>query len=185
MRYLTGVLIFLFSLCAQADIYQVVDNSGDITYSDTPSKNAQKLNVTPTNVSKTNPPPTTTKQSINDGAIAKKPYTVFKIVSPMDQETIQNQFDIIINLQVEPDLQPGDAIQVYVDGNPTGPAAKTTSISLGQLNRGVHQVYAVLTDSKSSRLKQSNAITIYVHNASAAFPTRTTNNQILTRKNEV
>lgn len=171
MKYLAGLLIFFFSYSVYADIYQVVDAKGNITYSDIPSQNAEKIATTSMNVTETPVTLPSIKQVTKTlPSVAKKPYLIFTIASPADQATLQNQESISIILKIEPNLQVGDMIQGYVDGAPTGPISTTNHINLGRITRGTHQVYAILMDDKKNILKQSNTITIFVHNASAVFP---------------
>jgi hypothetical protein len=90
-----------------------------------------------------------------------KPYTSFSIISPADQETIQNQPDVTVSLKVEPALQGSDKIQVYVDGKAWGEPQAATTISLGRLDRGTHQLSAAIVDANHKVVKQSNSVTAY------------------------
>ncbi|HYA19591.1 MAG TPA: DUF4124 domain-containing protein [Burkholderiales bacterium] len=49
MRALCAVILMLGFVAAKADIYKQVDENGRVTYSNVPSKGAQKLNLEPLN----------------------------------------------------------------------------------------------------------------------------------------
>jgi hypothetical protein len=92
---------------------------------------------------------------------------LLEIASPKNQETLQNQqptIPVIVN--VEPSLQNNDKIQIFVDGQPWGPALKSTTFDLPKIDRGTHQIYAVILSDNNEVLKQTTSITIFVHYAS-------------------
>ena len=62
-------------------------------------------------------------------------------------------------------MQQQDSIQLYLDGMPYRDPWFTPHTALYQVNRGSHTVYGVLLDSKRKVIKQSNAVTIYIHYA--------------------
>lgn len=166
MKYFMIVFFILFSFFCYAAIYKQVDQNGNTIYSDVPiHSNAKAINLPETGST------TTTKSNETKTPIAqqipvikfKKPYTVLMITSPKDQETIQNQPIIPVDLKIEPALQEGDKIQIYLDGKPVGQPQAGTHIELSLIDRGSHQLYASLIDSSQTTLKQSNVITIYVH----------------------
>src|SRR5437588_8336323 len=67
----------------------------------------------------------------------RKPYSTFMIVSPKDQETIQNQPVIPVEITTEPKLQDGDRIQLLLDGKFWGEPAPSTHFEMVQVNRGI------------------------------------------------
>lgn len=184
MKHLLLIFFFLFPLICHADIYKTVDASGHVTYTDKPINN----NSEPVNIPKGNTTPATTTTSSSpepatntapaDSTIkttevkqdTKKPYVKFAISSPADQESIQNQPNLIVKLTVDPALQQGDVIQVYVDGGPVGNAEPQTIFDLTIPDRGTHIVSATIFDKQMKVVKRSNSITIYVHQAHLGNP---------------
>lgn len=160
------------TICYSA-VYMHKDSNGNIIYSDTPLDNAAKINV-PTVL---NYVPSTQSSAVTKDnaksliALTEKKYTDFEIISPKDQDTIQNQpiFPVILN--IKPELQKGDKVQLILDNQIYGIAQESTQIQLDQVERGTHQLYAVLLDKEQRVIQQSNVITIYVHRASAKFKT--------------
>ena len=186
-RILCGFFLF-FSLACQADtIYKQTDAQGNITYTDTPQKDAQTIIVPaespPTITSSTpasSPPPTmpaapggspaslaqpgATETAIPTAIMddTRTPYTSFSLVSPVDQQTFQNQRLIPVEVSMVPALQLGDKVQLNVDGNPYGALVAGTQLTIGQLDRGSHTVSAALFSKDNVILKSTNTITIYV-----------------------
>jgi hypothetical protein len=66
-----------------------------------------------------------------------------RIVSPEPEETFQNSIqNLRVTLQVTPDLESQDNIQMYVDGQPVGAPQHALSIELPWLPRGSHRLQA-------------------------------------------
>lgn len=167
------MLIFFAGTFTYAEIYMTTDKNGYVTYSDTPMKdsevitlpNSQMQTVTPelTPPTKETTPPLITSEK-------KKAYTLFRILRPQNQESIPNQPTLVLDLKIEPDLQEGDIIQIYVDGKPTGAPGTGMHFDIGRLDRGIHEVYAEVIDKSHHSIMQSNVITIYFHQARTGFP---------------
>lgn len=167
MKYRLLLLLLFISQPLFAEIYKLTDKNGNITYTDTPEKGAEKVEITaPPLLHDAIPPSASVEQNKVDTLQTteqKKPYTVFVISSPLNEETIHNNPNIMITIAIEPDLQKGDKIQVFVDERPIGDAVPNTQISIGRLERGIHQVKAVVIDENQKILKISPSITIYAH----------------------
>lgn len=169
MRYVLMVLLFTISVAAYPTIYMTVNN-GNTTYSDTPSKSSTPIEVTPTNVTRANQPPSqtdNTKQGSSEetpaGPQSRKEYVTFQITSPGQDETIQNQPVIPVEFKIDPALQTGDKIQLYLDGKPYGEAMPSVHMQYSLLDRGKHDISAAIIDVNLQVIKKSNVNTIYVH----------------------
>lgn len=186
MKHLLAIILFFLFACPNyAAIYQRSNSNGNVIYSDVPTNSSQPVNLPHSNATISTPtPPTTTTVTnmpttlqptaapISSATIStsKKPYTRFMITAPIDQETFQNQRDIPVTIAIEPSLQAGDVIQLFLDGKPTGEA--TTDLNqlvLHQIDRGEHQIAAALLDDTGHLLKKVNPITIFIHYS--AIPT--------------
>ncbi len=199
MNYL--LLFFLLVLSAMpcyATVYMQKDNYGNITYSDTPMLNSQIVNmpeegesssfqVTP-QISQNHVNITEESTVEEQSEMAPAPgYTSFAIISPKDQENIQNQPDLKVELKVEPALHKGDKIQLLIDGKFAGDPQTATHIVLGQQDRGTHQLSAIIIDSNQKVLQQTNPITIYVNRVNVNFKpggstsSTTTNTNVISR----
>lgn len=177
MKYLLLAGLCVFSInCLADDVYVSTDKNGNMTYSDIPFKGAKKIDLPPLNqTSQEAPPPkksdmpatgtvTTTSSTAaeTETESGKKPYTEFLINSPLDKQTIPNQPEIPVAILISPDLQPGDKIQLYFDGQRVGEPAAKTGFTLDHPDRGTHQLYATLINSDHAVIKQTQTITIYI-----------------------
>jgi len=171
------------SITSYANVYMQTDNNGNVIYSDTPiKKNAQKIDVPAINTTSSTPPQptesnipssTNSQPTVMTMQIVKKPYTTFVIRSPADQETIQNQPKIAVDISIDPDLQSGDVIQVYLDGNTWGKPLPSTHVEFTAPDRGIHQISAKLMDKNGKVLKETPSNTVYIHQANlGASPPR-------------
>jgi hypothetical protein len=168
MKYI--LLFFCFISFAQAaTIYKQIDEKGNITYSDTPLKNSKVIIVPDQSSTRSSPksktvstPTTSTPTQPNEQHLS---YKTFDIISPTDQQTFQNQRQIPVQINIEPDLQPGDKIQLYLDGNPYASPEARTTLELNELDRGSHTITAVIFDKNHSILKSSKTITVFIQYA--------------------
>lgn len=171
MRKFLYILLFAcITVCATAaTVYTHTESDGNVSYSDTPLNNSKMLIVPEGNKTSlpfsTQAKPTATSSTSTLGTADKKSYTIFSITTPTDQTTFQNQREIPVVIQVEPKLQEGDKIQLFIDGNKYGNPAESTSLTTGQLDRGSHTLSAAIVDNNNVILKQTNTITIYVQYA--------------------
>jgi hypothetical protein len=166
MKYLLFFFSLVFVNLVFADIYKVIDKHGNIIYTDAPESDAEKIEVTSAPLHIT--APTTPSVETNTAPIAspvtlRKPYKVFAISSPTNEETIHNNPNITINLTIEPALKASDKIQILVDEKPIGNPVNGIKIDIGRLDRGVHQVKAVVLDETQTILNVSPLVTIFVH----------------------
>jgi hypothetical protein len=170
MKYLLSLmLLFSFSVSA-GEIYMQTNPHGNVVYTDNPSGNAQKIIVNtpkslPAPVTTTKPATAIVDQTTPNTNPPKVAYSAFEIASPGNNENFQNQHTISVKINIAPALQTGDKIQVFMDGAAWDQPLETTYFKLTQLDRGTHQIFAVLTDSAQQVLKKTNAITVFVHYA--------------------
>lgn len=168
MRYFL-LLLFLIPLCGNATVYTQTDSNGHTVYSDTPFQNSQPIDI-PNSASTITTPTekTQSQQTLSTSAISTKeidthqPYTLFTMTNPIDQQTFQNQREIPVEVSTKPDLQKGDKIQLYLDGQAYGDAATSTHLMMNQVERGSHTVSAAIVSESKTVLKQTPAITIFV-----------------------
>lgn len=168
-----------FILPAHAEVYMQVDQNGTAVYSDTPlSNSAQKVELPAPQTIGTKTPPAapseknsaTPNKEVPNASFAPpstspESYKLFQILSPKDQDSIQNQPTFTVQLKVEPKLQEGDRVQIHLDGKPWGTPEPSLQISLTDIDRGTHQISAVLLGQNGQILKQTPAITVYIHRA--------------------
>lgn len=164
-------------MIAYAEIYSSTDPSGHVTYSDTPlSNDSKKVDLPEPNVQVSQqttsnpsmPAPAATTQILTTTSpqiTGTQSYTVFKIQTPTDQQTIQNQPVIPVEIVIKPDLQPGDQIQLFLDNKPIGQPNKNTQFTLTNIDRGQHTLSAAILNNQQKIIQKTETITIYNHRA--------------------
>lgn len=172
MKYFIMILLLLTSLPCIAAIYTQTNADGSVTYSDVPFKNAEAVSLSPGN--SVSSKPATAKTSANSSATASTTdyYKSFKLISPENNASIQNQPVITVTVATEPEFRSGDVVQVYLDGKPWSEPVSGTRIDMVNVERGEHTLSATLMDSNRQTLKQSDTIKIFVHRVNTNFSPR-------------
>lgn len=178
MKYFTLIIFLLISLPISASIYVQTDAKGNPVYSDVPQSDAAQkvenvdnaetpaINLTP---ALTTPANQASAKLVLEEA-SHQTYSSFTILSPKNQESIQNQPILRVDVGMSPALQKGDMVQILLDGQALGPAKEGTHFEFTIPERGAHQLSANLIDSKQQLLMKTGPITIYVHQAHIGGP---------------
>ena len=167
MKILAFVLCLVLPCAAvQAQkIFRVVQPDGTVEFTDVPPSNrpAEEIQVQPLN---TMPgiaaaPQTSTRSADNRG------YSNFRITSPSNEEAIRdNAGNVNVDLKLEPSLRSGDKIALLLDGKSFG-GGKATAITLSDMDRGTHNLQAVVKNSSGQVVARSNSVTFTLQRRSA------------------
>lgn len=154
---------------ADQTVYRVIDAQGKVSYTDTPPKDGS---AEPVILKEANTQPAMDVRKADAPAVESAvTYTRIEITSPVNDSTIPpGQLNVVVQLQLEPALQPGHRVQFYLDDKPQGPAAATTAITLGDLYRGSRSIHATVVDANGTRMAQSNSVVIHVKRHSVKSP---------------
>lgn len=175
MRKIIAITLILISGTTQAAIYVNENSSGGIEYTDTPGQSSKPVAVPSTNSISTPKPapqptpatePSASPQNDDQPATTTSQantYQTLEIISPKNDESIQNQPVIPVEMRIEPNMLPGDKIQLMLDGKPVGTPTATAYQELGLVERGTHTLEAVIINNKDQIIKRSSTITINVH----------------------
>jgi len=170
MRALAFALLCLVTATVSAEIYKWVDPDGSVVYSDTPRKNAEKVELPPP--STYSPPPLPSMQTTaRPSPTQQDAYQSFAIVQPQPEQTFWNQPNVDVVVALQPALQTGKGhrIEITLDGKPL-PATTGLQVSLGNLDRGTHTVSAAVDDAGGTPLLSAGPVTFYVKQHSIQFP---------------
>lgn len=171
MRILYFIAL-MFSLPVFAEVYKVVDNNGNITYTDQPQPDAKLVplvnkmpRVQPEPIGKpepaANPDAEGTQEAQQTRAFAG--YTQAYILSPAHDQIIPNQQrNVIIQLGLQPQLQPGHRVQFLSNGQPLGAPIGATAYQLEDLERGSYQIGAQIRSAEGKILLSLKPISIHV-----------------------
>lgn len=153
-------------------VYKWVDPQGITHYSDLPVPGAERveLRVGTTTVTPSNSPASSTSSAARPDA--GPAYRNFEIWKPGNDEVFSNVAGTVdVNVRVDPPLQAGHTLSLYLDGRLVeGFAPNTEQFSLKDVYRGTHGVVAVITDQRGKRVAETPPVTFHVRQTSAINP---------------
>ena len=152
-------------LAAAETIYKVVDEEGNVTFTDTPPNDADAI-VEPHSILGTNTTPavaTATENAIKtDQADAEASY-VTRIVSPANESTIpMGPGDFVVEAEVSPGLDSEEQLILLLDGAAVGAPQSVPRWQLTNVFRGAHRLQVVRVRETGAAQSQSTEHTIYV-----------------------
>ena len=162
---LSSLLVAMLSASsvAGAALYKGLDANGKVVYSDTPFEDAKKYN--PRSISVVDKAGASQDEAT---AVDKLPsefkYLEFDIVTPADNQVIGVDADVTVSLNLKPGLNSAKehGIWLLVDGSPQVENSQSTTIQLGQMNRGNHRLQAQIRDSEGQVIVQSRTSIVFV-----------------------
>jgi hypothetical protein len=149
-----------------------VDESGQTHYTDVPVPGAERIELLGGEAIPAPSPRAGTAQTAPaEAAPATVPYRRFVVVQPAQQQTLWN-IGAVLNVQVDidPPLQQGHHIDVFLDGQRINTGATSTEFTVPEVYRGVHTMQAVIADSNGKDLVRSLAVTFMVQQTSILNP---------------
>ena len=190
--YLSAIactMLLVFTPQLFAEVYKTIDENGNVVYTDRqPSPDARPLvlpglsvisaqkpampPVIPGSVLASTGPEAELQQQVPTIEELRRRYRDFAIVSPVQDQTFTgtgNEASVEWNTGDPP--QPGMSVIIYLDGVAL-PATSYTVITVCPLNRGKHNVYAVLTDALDRRIARTRPVSFHIRQNSVNFPNR-------------
>ena len=158
--FYTAFLLLLLTSSANAEMYKHTDAEGVTTYTDTEVEGATQIKPPEGNTIKL--PKYVAKNKPADDT--KSDYAAFSIVSPQNDSTFRdNAGNLAVTLTLTPELNTaeGHSIAVYIDGKKAVSNSTSLAVTINNVMRGSHAVYAVVTDTNAKALIQSNNITVH------------------------
>jgi hypothetical protein len=84
-------------------------------------------------------------------------YKSLKITSPEHDSAVRaNAGNLTVTVTIAPDLQPNHSLQLMVDGTPADRQKSSAPFALSNLDRGTHQLQAVIIEDESGEVIQSS-----------------------------
>ncbi|MFT5140509.1 MAG: hypothetical protein ACI9H8_000192 [Lysobacterales bacterium] len=181
------VLAWLVSLPAIAEVYKTIDEDGNVVYTDqAPEPGAEPVKLRELSIISPQvayPVPSAaegqadTGDGIADGQIEvtslqdlKRGYSDFAILSPRnDQQFIGTQNVASVSWTTRYRLQEGMAVVLYLNGVAQAPSTNSI-ISVDEVWRGEHTVYANLIDSRGRTIATTSPVTFHVRQYSVNSP---------------
>ena len=176
------ILLFAFTVnsVSGAPAWTWVDANGQVHFSDTPVAGAKQVELSSAQSfgsAQQRQQAPTTNPTARPGAAAEKStgsaqrYRTFNIVSPKQQETLWNTGSMVnVQVEIDPPLQSGHRLDVYVDGERRNLNSTSTDLALDDIGRGIHSIQAVIVDQSGSEVLRSLATTFMVQQTSIQNP---------------
>ncbi len=171
MRKFFVSLSLMMVICASyAQIYKWTDNQGNVHFSDMPHEGAEIMTI-PDSQSYSSPTPSAPQTPVeepeqidhSDSVKLKHSYTKIAIAQPETGATIRNnQGFVVVTAQIEPDLLPGDKLQLLYDSAALGEPQANPVFEVKGMYRGSHTLAVQVVDADGKVIDTSDPITIYV-----------------------
>ncbi len=160
-------LVVVLPAIAQT-IYKVVDEDGNVTYTDQkPSNDAEPMVLPELNVLEGNrePPPVIAQEPSEQ----REPLRL-RIASPENDENIRGTANrLSVNLESNIEIPPTALVVFYIDGEAQEPV-QSLSASFEEIPRGAHTLRAELQTPSGRVLAQTETITFHMRQASRLHP---------------
>lgn len=178
MRQCLALLLLVFALPADAQIYKYTDASGNTAYSNQPPNGTKAetvelppLNSVETVVPAAPPPlPATQNQNQNQNQQTAATYQVLALKDlPQDEALRANNGSFTVGVAIEPRLQPGHLLQLIVDGAPYGQPTNIPRLQVMELERGEHSFSVQVLDNQRS-IQQSETVNLTVQRVHVGRP---------------
>lgn len=163
------IFFFMFvslAFVSRAQIYKWTDNQGNVHFSDQPQKGAEKVELPQIQTFSPPPVPDSSQSGNNqvDDDDATVEYESFAIIQPTNEATIRNnQGYVNVSVQIEPQLQEGDQLQLVYDGQDLGKPQVNPSFSLNEVERGEHTVAVKIINASGKVIGTTDSVTFYMH----------------------
>ncbi len=163
---ITTTLLLSLLCCASiahAGLYKGLDEEGNVTYSDKPSDNSEQFTPpTITVIDATKVPPK--KEEVVEEETTETSYTKFKITAPKNDQTIWNNPDLMVSLQLTPalDTAAGHTTWLLMDGKPLIKKSRSLLLPIGRADRGEHSLQAQVRNKKGKIIKRTKKVTVHL-----------------------
>lgn len=168
---LLAVLLLSTMADAASRIYKVVDENGNVVYTDVAPKeraDAEKAEVIlsePNRYERNETPlPAEVQQALEQLAEeeAEVQYTSIGLIAPTDDQAIRsNGGTVTLSAAVAPALAPAHQLRFFVDGSPVG-TTPATSMNLDNVDRGTHTAQVIVINESGQPLLQSDVVTFHL-----------------------
>lgn len=168
---MTGTVLLrtlVFATClaqasfAGAEIYKWRDAEGNLHFSDEePSDGAERIELKPLPIMNFPMP-----EKIGATQQREEPttgYEVLTVTRPANDARLRDvDGKINVSASLEPDLQKGHRLQVWVDGAEAGPAEPKTSLVAENVSGGEHRLKVVVVDEDGQAVQSSAEVRFFL-----------------------
>lgn len=150
-------------------MYKKIDKDGNVVFTDKPIPGSKPVKIkTDTNVVETPkvtlPKRTRPNNNRQDQTQQEFSYDTFAIDAPKNDEAIRaNDGNINVVVGLSPRLLPNHSVQLKLDGKDISQAQKVPYFSLSEMERGTHELQAVIVDDETGEeVQNSETITFHI-----------------------
>lgn len=173
MRTVTALAAILLVTTAVAaeGVWKWKDAAGVTHYSDQPAPGAERVDLKVQLFKAPHVDPIASSQNSSRQRPSVTSYRSLEIWKPASQETVANSGgQVSVRLRADPQLSPGDAMALYLDGRKVEGAPEALDYELSNVDRGVHTLTAAIFTSRGQQVIESPTVTFTVVQASVAQP---------------
>lgn len=165
---IAAVTSTLIALPTQAEVYRQVDADGNVTFTDEPDDNAERVDVKPVTTI-TMPKPETVEQQLDDedeNIGDQEAYESVSFTSPEDDEAFHSgSGNVEFQVTSTPELRQGHQFEITMDGTPVG-QTRSGSVTVNNVFRGTHNAAVNVIGPDGERIYTGDTISFTVHRPS-------------------
>ena len=172
----TGIFLLTLSVVWAADIWKVVDENGNVVYTDQTPKDGSKpmelpeLSIIETDFQLEQKPTVKDKVEPPSRVDLRRLYRDFRITRPLPEETFWGTANtVVVTWDSGTPLTPDLSVWLFVDGKAQSQASPPTGGVSLIMDRGEHNVSAELRDAGNRRMMRTESVTFFVQQGSVNF----------------
>ena len=172
----TGIFLLTLSVVWAADIWKVVDENGNVVYTDQTPKDGSKpmelpeLSIIETDFQLEQKPTVKDKVEPPSRVDLRRLYRDFRIIRPLPEETFWGTANsVVVTWDSSTPLTPDLSVWLFVDGKAQSEAAPPIGGVSLILDRGEHNVSVELRDAGNRRIMRTESVTFFVQQGSVNF----------------
>ncbi len=174
---LTALVVWLALVCTtsvSAEVYRIVDEHGNVTFTNQAISGAEPVQLKPLSVYSAPVVKSAAKISVADPDKAQV-YESVEIISPRPEETVRdNPGNVAVTVSSKPSLdsRKGHKYQFFLDGKAVGKPQTAATKTLSNVDRGEHRLEVAVVDAKGRELARSKTVRFFLHRQTVFNPAR-------------
>ena len=155
---MTVACALLLSVNAASEVFRSVDEHGNITLSDTPQENGEKIDVKPVNTIPATVIEAKTKPQAEPGPL----YRAVNINHPQDDQPIRSTSGSFeVRISTLPLLMASHQIELILDGK-FFKSSSSGSFALTNIDRGTHTLQGRVRDAEGNIIATGDTISVHI-----------------------
>jgi hypothetical protein len=177
MSRLLLLVLLVFPLASPAQtVYRTTDAQGNVVFTDRPPANAtpeDRVEIRPTNTVRPPELPATPAPAEVPAVEAEIVSYSVAITNPANETSFpMGPGNFSVSANVNPALQEGASLQLFIDGTPRGEPQQNTNWDLTNVFRGRHDLTVGVIDRSGDTVAVSAPVTVFVFRPSTNFKNR-------------